>query len=76
MVLKKQSASGHPRGMIDFTEDMVANLQKYFSLFEVNGVVTIEANDKGLWFVNHTLNSRQFLGKARFGDCDYKETFH
>ncbi|MEM7295941.1 MAG: hypothetical protein AAF330_04850 [Pseudomonadota bacterium] len=48
---------------VQFTHDMVETLREYFACYEVDGVVTLEANAKGLWLKNPD-GSRQFLGRA------------
>ncbi|PIB26624.1 hypothetical protein BFP76_12085 [Amylibacter kogurei] len=50
--------------VIKFTADMAENLMTYFTNYQTGGVVAIESNHLGLWFVNPNDGSRQFLGKA------------
>ena len=52
----------------EFTQDMAETLFKYFSAFQVEGVVTLEVTSHGLWLINPHTHGRQFLGKARLGD--------
>lgn len=49
----------------EFSEDMAETLQNYFRDYAVDGVVSVEVSDRGLWLVNPD-GSRQFLGLARF----------
>ena len=48
---------------VEFTEDMAETLRKYFVAYEVEGVVTLESDDIGLWLRNPN-GTRQFLGRA------------
>ena len=50
----------------EFTKDMVDTLQAYFEAYQVNGVVTVEVTDRGLWLPNPHISSRQFLGLAKW----------
>lgn len=50
----------------EFTKDMVETLQAYFEAYQVNGVVTVEVTDRGLWLPNPHFSSRQFLGLAKW----------
>lgn len=52
-------------GNIEFTKDMVETLSAFFDVYAVEGVVTIEVSNRGLWLPNHRTKSRQFLGLAR-----------
>lgn len=47
-----------------FSADMSATLAEYFPAYAVNGVVTVEVTNHGLWLVN-PLGGRQFLGLAK-----------
>lgn len=49
----------------EFTRDMVETLNEYFKAYEVDGVVTVEVTDHGLWLPNPHCQSRQFLGLAK-----------
>ncbi len=53
-------------GHAEFTIDMVQTLHQYFDTYEVNGVVTVEITNAGLWLPNPHFSSRQFLGLARW----------
>ena len=48
----------------EFSADMSATLAEYFTAYAVDGIVTIEVTNHGLWLVN-PLGGRQFLGLAR-----------
>ena len=50
----------------EFTMDMLETLQTYFEAYQVNGVVTVEVTDRGLWLPNPHFSSRQFLGLAKW----------
>lgn len=50
----------------EFTKDMVQTLKDYFEAYQVDGVVTVEVTDAGLWLPNPHCTSRQFLGLARW----------
>lgn len=54
----------------EFTEDMAETLSKYFTAYQVKGVVTLEVTNHGLWLINPYTSGRQFLGKARLDDED------
>jgi hypothetical protein len=49
-----------------FTVDMADTLAKYFSAFAIDGVVTLEITDRGLWLVSPHAPARQFLGLADY----------
>jgi hypothetical protein len=49
-----------------FTIDMADTLAKYFSAFSIDGVVTLEVTDQGLWLVSPHAPARQFLGLADY----------
>lgn len=53
-------------GHAEFTIDMVQTLSDYFEAYEVDGVVTVEITNAGLWLPNPHFTSRQFLGLARW----------
>lgn len=50
----------------EFTRDMVETLNEYFDTYQVNGVVTVEITNAGLWLPNPHFSSRQFLGLAKW----------
>ena len=50
----------------EFTKDMIETLHEYFEAYEVDGVVTVEVTDMGLWLPNPHCTSRQFLGLAKW----------
>ena len=52
-----------PKHLADanFSKDMSATLLEYFDQYAIEGVVTVEVTDKGLWLKNPTMG-RQFLG--------------
>ena len=49
----------------ELTRDMASTLVEYFSFYEVDGIVTIEVTNRGLWLRNPHKGGRQFLGLAR-----------
>jgi len=51
----------------EFTKDMVETLNEYFEQYAVDGVVTVEVSNRGLWLPNPA-TGRQFLGLARYPD--------
>ena len=53
-------------GQAEFTLDMVQTLNEYFDTYAVDGVVTVEITNAGLWLPNPHFSSRQFLGLARW----------
>lgn|GEM_PF-6997433 len=55
-------------GKAEFTRDMVDTLHEYFDQYAVDGVVTVEVSNRGLWLPNPVTHGRQFLGLARFPD--------
>lgn len=48
----------------EFSRDMVETLLRHFSTYSVEGVVSVEVTDKGLWLRNPD-GTRQFLGSVR-----------
>ncbi len=48
----------------ELTQDMVQSLFVYFEAFAEDGVLNIQKDHKGLWFVSS--KRRAFLGLARF----------
>lgn len=49
---------------IALSKDMAETLRQFFHVYENDGVVTLEVNDRGLWLVHPHDQSRQFLGQA------------
>lgn len=47
-----------------FSIDMVETLLKYFEHYSINGFVTVEITDRGLWLRN-PIGGRQFLGATK-----------
>ena len=52
-----------PRHLADatFSIDMVETLMAFFEHYSIEGVVTVEVTDQGLWLRN-PIGGRQFLG--------------
>lgn len=50
----------------EFSRDMVDTLQLYFETYAVEGVVSVEVSDHGLWLPNPVTGGRQFLGLAHY----------
>jgi len=50
---------------MQFTHDMVETMLKYFMAYAVDGVVTLERTEQGVWLKNPD-GSRQFLGQATY----------
>lgn len=48
-----------------FTRDMIVNLLTAYEMCQVDGVVTVEVADFGLWAPRSDGLSRVFLGQAR-----------
>lgn len=48
----------------EFSKDMVKTLEKCFSTYEIDGVVSVEVTSEGLWLPNPETGGRQFLGLA------------
>lgn len=48
----------------EFTRDMAETLISHFADYEVEGIVTIEVTDKGLWLKNPE-GGQQFLGATK-----------
>jgi len=44
-----------------FQKNMVETLNEYFDIYSVDGMVTVEVKDHGLWLVNPD-GSKQILG--------------
>lgn len=59
-------------GTAELTEDMVETLQRHFSDYEVDGVVTVEVTSHGLWLPNPRIGGRQFLGLARLPEPSHR----
>jgi hypothetical protein len=59
-----------------FTVDMAETLSKFFGAYAVEGIVTVEVSDQGLWLVNPHSPARQFLGLADYppGQRDCRES--
>lgn len=54
-------------GQARFTKDMAQTLLTYFSVYAgVDGVVSVELTDRGLWLINPHQPARQFLGLADY----------
>ena len=49
-----------------FTQDMAETLTGYFTAYAVDGVVSVEISDRGLWLVSPNYPARQFLGLADY----------
>lgn len=47
---------------VEFTEEMVARLYFHFGTFAKDGVVKVEIASNGVWVVNPTADTLQFLG--------------
>ncbi len=58
-----------------FTQDMVKTMLEYFTVYAVDGVVTLERTEKGVWLQNPD-GSRQFLGKADLPEHLTKKPLH
>lgn len=55
-------------GNVEFTRDMVETLATFFDTYAVEGVLTVEVSNRGLWLPNRHTKSRQFLGLARLSN--------
>lgn len=51
---------------VRLTKDMAETLVEYFDGFAGNGVVTLEVNAAGVWFVDAETQRVRFLGQADF----------
>jgi hypothetical protein len=49
----------------EFSPDMVATLAKHFERYHVDGIVTLETNQLGVWIVEQPNENKVFLGLAR-----------
>ena len=49
----------------EFTRDMIENLLTVYEMCQVDGVVTVEVADFGLWAPRNDGLTRVFLGQAR-----------
>lgn len=49
----------------EFSIDMIETLQRYFEMYEIDGVVSVEVTSEGLWLPNPETGGRQFLGLAK-----------
>ncbi len=47
-----------------FSVDMAETLFRYFDAYQVDGIVTVEVTDKGLWLKSPVGEGRQFLGST------------
>jgi hypothetical protein len=55
-----------------FSVDMAETLLRYFDAFQIDGVVTVEVTDKGLWLKSPDGEGRQFLGSTTVIDLPLK----
>lgn len=51
------------------TLDMAESLLEHFDRFAGDGVVTLEVNDAGIWFVDPVYDRVMFLGQADLNDA-------
>lgn len=59
-----QSMTSSDAVLACFTKDMVDTLRAFFHVYQLDGVVTIQLTEQGLWLVHPQTGSRQFLGQA------------
>ncbi len=52
------------RAEATFSIDMAETLFRYFDAYQIDGVVTVEVTDKGLWLKSPDGEGRQFLGST------------
>ncbi|KAB7610286.1 hypothetical protein F9L33_13320 [Amylibacter sp. SFDW26] len=50
---------------IELTMEMVESLVKFFPRYAKDGVVKINCNNMGLWFVNPSNGTHQFIGRVQ-----------
>lgn len=64
------TAAGPTRitGTVELTADMAETLKTYFAVYAVDGVVTLETTEQGVWLKN-PYGGRQFLGAARLPEA-------
>lgn len=60
------STQDDTRFRLRLTRDMAETLLKHFDRFAGDGVVTLEVNVAGVWFIDLGSQSVRFLGQADF----------
>lgn len=53
-----------PRYRLRLTRDMAMTIVEHFDRFAGEGVVTLEVNSSGIWFVDLTCEGVRFVGQA------------
>jgi len=62
------SGNDSPRFHLRLTLDMAESLLEHFERFAGDGVVTLEVNDAGIWFIDPVFDRVMFLGRADLSD--------
>ena len=55
----------------EFTQDMLRTMIEYFDYFaDVEGVLSVEVTELGVWVEEPTTKAKKFIGKARYSQRD------
>ncbi|WP_456386069.1 hypothetical protein [Profundibacter sp.] len=62
-----------PLQYAEFTQDMLRTMIEYFDFFaDVEGVLSVEVNELGLWVEEPASKAKKFIGKARYSQKDIR----